>query len=434
MNEVSRIHLGRQQFTISVDAQHELKTYLANIQKKVGDKEVADEIESRMSELLIERGVNADKVVLPEDVDYLKEQLGTPEDFSDNEEASDKSVKEVEPGSKRLFRDTDNAMVAGVAAGLANYFGLDTVLVRLVIVLLTVFSGGTVILLYILLWLIVPPAATTSDKLQMQGKSVTLEAIKDSVGKADVPNAARRVNHSLLSIIDRLLRVCVKLFGVGLVLFGLFTLAITAITRIYMSLHNGQLFQENLFPVGGREQLLVWVVVGLAFLASLFMMVAGIAIFKRKWPLNGWTTGVLAVVFLAGSITSIALIADATPRVNQRYQALIHTTAEPNITAFSKVVSKGNVDLSYISSPTYGVNLHYTDHPDISKVKVYVANDTLYVDSRELDRLPNHCTMLCLYPRYDMIVQIYAPNVENFDAPPGTEMFFPGTPPPPSVQ
>jgi len=42
------------------------------------DLDGVKEIEVRMAELLIEHGVSGDKVVLPEDVDFLKEQLGEP--------------------------------------------------------------------------------------------------------------------------------------------------------------------------------------------------------------------------------------------------------------------------------------------------------------------------------------------------------------------
>lgn len=432
MNEVTHVHLSRQQFVMSVDAHRELKVYLAGIQKKVGDKEVLNEIESRMSELLIERGVSGEKVALPDDIDYLKEQLGTPEDFGEDEHTAE-SDRYQEAGNKRLFRDTDNALIAGVAAGIANYFGLDVVLIRLAIVLITVFSFGTGIVLYIVLWLVIPPAVTASEKLQMRGKSVTLEAIKDSVNKAEMTNTARRINNSLLSVIDAVFRICVKLVGVGLIALGLATLFAAAVARIYMSLHNGKLFQENLFPVGTREQLLVWIAMGMILLISIFMILAGIAVFRRKWPLNAWVTGVLAVILLAGSIVTAALGADAAPRVNERYQALMHTTSVKNIQPFDRVVTKGDIDVSYVSSPAYAVNVNYADHPDLSKMKIYVASGVLYVDSRELDKV-NHCTMLCLYPRYNMTVQIYAPNVQSFDTPSRTDIFYPKVLPPPNIQ
>lgn len=70
MNEVTKIHLGRQAFTIAIDAHHELKSYLEAIKKQVDDKDVVDEIELRMAELLTEHGINATKVILPADVDF----------------------------------------------------------------------------------------------------------------------------------------------------------------------------------------------------------------------------------------------------------------------------------------------------------------------------------------------------------------------------
>jgi phage shock protein PspC (stress-responsive transcriptional regulator) len=427
MNEVTHIHLGRQPFTISVDAHQKLKTYLAAIKKEVADEEVAKEVESRMSELLIERGVAGEKVVLPEDIEYLKEQLGDPGEFGGGDESTEEP-KASEEGSKKLYRDTDNALVAGVSAGIANYFGLDVVLVRLVFALLAIFGGGIGIILYILFWLVVPPAITTSEKLQMRGRPVTLEALKDSVSKADVPGTARRINSSLLSFIDGAFRVAIKIIGISLVIAGLGLISGVAITKAYMLLHNGQLFQENLFPIGLREEWLLATIMVLVVILSVFLILAGIATFKRKWPVRGWITGVLAGLFLVGSVAGAALAADIAPRVQERYEATLHTTAVKNIQPFNKVVTSGEVDITYITSPTYAVNLHYSDHPDLSKVKVKVENGTLYIDSQDLDRV-QHCTMLCLFPRYNMTVQVYAPNVHDFNTPKNTEIFYPAPPP-----
>jgi phage shock protein C len=46
-------------------------------------------------------------------------------------------------------------MIAGVCAGLANYFGLDPALVRLVFVLMLLF-GGHGLLIYLILWVVMP--------------------------------------------------------------------------------------------------------------------------------------------------------------------------------------------------------------------------------------------------------------------------------------
>jgi phage shock protein PspC (stress-responsive transcriptional regulator) len=427
MNEITQIHLSRQQFTISIAAHHELKAYLADIRKKVGDEEVANEIESRMSELLLEHGVTGEKVVLPADIAYLKDQLGLPEDFDDEGAAAEPEEKQKADGDRRLFRDTDNALIAGAGAGLANYFGLDVILVRLAIVVLTLFSFGTSIIIYVILWVVVPPATTASEKLQMHGKPVTLEAIRESVSKADVSKTARRFNRSLLSVIDSIFRAATKLAGIGFVLLGTSMLAGAAVTRLYMSLHNGRLIQENLFPVTTREQLLVWIVLGLVCLLSFLSILAGVAIFKRKWLLRGWATGVLAVIFLVGSVAAVGLAADAVPHVRDRYEAGLHTTAIKNIQPFNKV-QVNDIDISYVSSPTYAVNLHYFDQPDLSKIKVHIADHTLFVDASALNAA-KHCTMLCAFPHYNLTVQIYAPNVEDFKTPPHTDIFYPAPPP-----
>ncbi|MGI6365186.1 MAG: PspC domain-containing protein [Bacillota bacterium] len=57
---------------------------------------------------------------------------------------------------KRLYRSRSNVMLAGVCAGLADYFGLDPSLVRLGYVLLTVFTAFSGILVYIIAALIIP--------------------------------------------------------------------------------------------------------------------------------------------------------------------------------------------------------------------------------------------------------------------------------------
>jgi phage shock protein PspC (stress-responsive transcriptional regulator) len=426
MNEVTRIHLGRQPFTISVDAHKVLKAYLADIQKQVADPEVANEVELRMSELLTERGVTGEKVILPADVDFLKQQLGNPADFSEDDDQSAKTAAD-DATAKRLFRDTENGMVAGVAAGISNYFGLDVVLVRLIFVVLTIFGGGVGIVLYIVLWLVVQPATTVSEKLQMQGKSVTLGALKDSVSKADLPGAARRANNTVLPVINSIFRVIIKLVGVGFILTGAAMIFGLIVTKVYMLLHHGQLLQENLFPVGFREELVVTLGIILAVIVAIFLILIGIASFMRKWPIRGWITAVLLGLFLVGSAATAALTADAVPHVQERYEAMKHTSAVKGIQPFSKVVTKGEIDLSYISSPDYAVNVQYVDNPDLSKLKTYVTDGTLYVDSTQLDRA-KHCTMLCLFPYYDMTLQIYAPNVEDFQTPAHTDIFYPAIP------
>ena len=63
---------------------------------------------------------------------------------------------------KRLYRSTSDRMLAGVCGGIAEYFGIDPVFVRLITVLI-VAAGGTGILAYFILWVIVPEGSNTQN-------------------------------------------------------------------------------------------------------------------------------------------------------------------------------------------------------------------------------------------------------------------------------
>ena len=57
---------------------------------------------------------------------------------------------------KRLYRSRDNRMLAGVCGGLAKYFGMDPVLVRVLAVVAIFLSFSLAVLAYIILALVVP--------------------------------------------------------------------------------------------------------------------------------------------------------------------------------------------------------------------------------------------------------------------------------------
>jgi len=59
-------------------------------------------------------------------------------------------------GQKQLIRPRDGRMVAGVCAGIGQFFGIDANLVRIAFAVLTVFSAGAAALVYLLAWVVVP--------------------------------------------------------------------------------------------------------------------------------------------------------------------------------------------------------------------------------------------------------------------------------------
>jgi len=60
--------------------------------------------------------------------------------------------------TKRLYRSRSNRMIAGVCGGLAEYFNIDPVIVRIIAVLLLLPGGLPGFLPYIIMWVIVPQA------------------------------------------------------------------------------------------------------------------------------------------------------------------------------------------------------------------------------------------------------------------------------------
>lgn len=59
---------------------------------------------------------------------------------------------------KRLERSMRDKWLGGVAGGLADYFGIDSTIVRLVFIV-AFFGFGTGLLIYLVLWLVMPPGS-----------------------------------------------------------------------------------------------------------------------------------------------------------------------------------------------------------------------------------------------------------------------------------
>ena len=66
-------------------------------------------------------------------------------------------------GSKVLIRSRQGRIIAGVCVGLADYFGVDVTLVRLIAAVLTVFTGGFGALAYLVAWAVIPEEGETSS-------------------------------------------------------------------------------------------------------------------------------------------------------------------------------------------------------------------------------------------------------------------------------
>ncbi len=190
MNKIFNINLGGYPFTIDDDAYDCLSKYLKTIhrhfKKSEGYEEITSDIENRMAELFQENK-GAQPIVSLKMVTDTISIMGTPEDFgaSSMEDPSYEgySTDDSYQTGKRLFRDPEDEVVAGVCSGIAAYFGIkDPLWVRIAFVLFT-FGGGFGIPAYLLMAILVPKAKTSSDRLAMQGAPVTVSNIAKIVEK-----------------------------------------------------------------------------------------------------------------------------------------------------------------------------------------------------------------------------------------------------------
>lgn len=63
-------------------------------------------------------------------------------------------------GPKRLFRNPNDKMIAGVCSGIADYFNIDVTLVRLAVFVGAILGLGSLVIAYIVAWVIVPVRPT----------------------------------------------------------------------------------------------------------------------------------------------------------------------------------------------------------------------------------------------------------------------------------
>ncbi|GIV28712.1 MAG: hypothetical protein KatS3mg027_2526 [Bacteroidia bacterium] len=138
-----------------------------------GKKEILEDIENRMAEILSNKINEFKKVVTVEDVQYLIQTMGNPDEF---EETGSSTANQTYSGQvkKRFYRNPDDKIVGGVCGGIAAYFDIDPLWIRLAWAI-AIFVFGSGLLFYILLWIIIPEAKTPSQKLEMKGESIKIE-------------------------------------------------------------------------------------------------------------------------------------------------------------------------------------------------------------------------------------------------------------------
>ena len=181
MKKTIIINIGNTIIHIEEDAYEILTAYLNEIKqhfaKNADDFEIVTDIENRIAEMfaeILEAGKR--QVIEITDVQSVIAQMGSVKDFMGDEEVEEAAPFTQQPsyaGVKKLYRDTDDGVIAGVCAGLGHYLNIEARWVRL-IAFLSIFLGGAGFLAYIILWISMPRAVTRSEKMEMKGEATNL--------------------------------------------------------------------------------------------------------------------------------------------------------------------------------------------------------------------------------------------------------------------
>ena len=246
MKKTYTINLSGKIFHIDEDALEKLQEYINTLKtyytQEEDGNEIMDDIENRIGELFTEnlKGQFREVITL-DDVDQAIATMGTPDDIIDEDEQPRKSAPKQ---AKKLYRNPDNKVLGGVAGGLAAYWGISPLLIRIGFVLLS-FYYGIFIIVYIILWIAVPKAKTTKQKLEMKGENINVSNIERSIKDEyqEIKNGkgaafVNRVGEGLCEVFTIIGKVLAIIIGVALFVWGIFMLF------AFLS----ALFLPNLYP------------------------------------------------------------------------------------------------------------------------------------------------------------------------------------------
>ena len=349
MKETIKINLNQRLFDLDADAYEKLKNYLDSLSgylKLSGESadEILQDIEQRIAEILEEKFRKDKQVVTLEDIEEVIVMMGTVEDFAReselNEEDNETTEKKYQSTSfddydrehRKLFRDSENNILGGVCSGLAAYFNIDSVWIRLAFVVLF-FINLIGLILYVILWIVVPPAVTTAQRLKMRGRPVTVENIQESVKSEfhKVKDNFRNYSHSesfkktrdsageVFSTVGNIflvfLKVILILIGVGLFVAVVAIVLSFVATIMAGGTWHGWHFPDTHFwgqitPLFQNITLFTFALIGvilipaIAILTGVIKLIFNIRSHNSILSAFAWTFWALALVFVIISLLS----------------------------------------------------------------------------------------------------------------------------------
>lgn len=341
MKRTITVNIGQRVFTIDDDAYNMLDEYLLTLRQVFSGNDSTDEIindiEERISELFAEKICDSHHVITINDVNDVIARIGSPDDFSDDEEndTANQHVNippipdAVKKTPRRLYRNPANKMVGGVCSGIAMYINVDPVWVRLFVILLFCCFHVITVAAYLVLWAIVPEANTAGARMSMSGATPTLDNVAKVV--SEQYNNARDyiqspTSRSLLSRVGRgITSVCALLFKIILVPLAVIAVPIViagglwiccALIGIVQELFGYESWLLTMFRAPSYMSMMGWgsclyqvftcgiaVIVGVPALALL--LIVWNALFSTGHTMSRSTGKVMFIVWLIGITVAV---------------------------------------------------------------------------------------------------------------------------------
>lgn len=350
------INLFGQLYNIDEDAYELLNNYEESLRhhfsKQEDGAEIFNDIEARIAELLSEQKAKGVEAISIEHVQDIIKRIGAPEEI-DREEAelSDgEQVSQKASAPKRLYRDMENRMVAGVLAGFANYFGGDRTWWRIGFVLICIplfgffklfhigFMNLGPVIAYVILAILLPSAATPEDRLRMKGKEITPQTLANEVTN----EAQQKMDATTSTDYHRNARGCVAgFFSILVAMFQLILIIVCSVAcvailfmllRLYIVPQAiiGEYFREELELMQHPE--LFWTLGVCALVACLIPIYCAVhGLMKKTGRISSMGTlqrvfwMVLWLAAVGGCIFAMKKISDLEIAISkQEYQSHIH--------------------------------------------------------------------------------------------------------------
>ncbi len=412
MKEITRIHLAKTPYDIELDAKEVLQKYLFEIKQMMGSEDAMYEIEARMVELLGERGVQNNGIITMSDVEDLRSKMGLPKEFSDSESNED-SQADLTPSNspvKRLMRDTDNAIFGGVCAGIAAYWGINPLWVRLLFIISPFITFGTALLVYIIIWISLPEAKTAAEKLQMRGEPVTLNSLKKAANNSESKYRAKET-------LAKILRICLAL-GLFFTTLGLLAvLVVGSITGIMAMPFINEFTHAQPWAWGLLISLIIAGIMAVEMFGVLTFSVARMK-FTKAVLITLVITSVIGVLSIAGMVITGSKLSNEVVQDRQRLTKVIHAKLPNNVEGVKYVELEGNhMTSEIIPSSNLRVEAEYINYKGSEKPKIEIVRDG---DTLEIELLNRNkpCKNSTLFYCVDspVHIKIYGPvNFKNED-------------------